>query len=239
MKFKLLIILCLCACTIWAKEKVTYLSSDGIRITADLYISDKSNPFILLFHQSNSSRGEYNQIVPKLLKLNYNCLAVDLRAGGSMNYVKNETHEQALKTQKSTAFTDALKDIDASIEFIRRYTHRQLILLGSSYSASLCLINAVNNHDIQAVIAFSPGEYFKPEINVKEEISGFSKPLFYTGSKIEFKYIENLLSNVNKKHVMYFKPSGDGAHGSKILWPNTNEGKACWLQLSMFLDRLN
>jgi dienelactone hydrolase len=64
-----------------SQDKVSFHAEDGLKITADLYLIDFSEPFILLFHQAESSRGEYNDIAPRLNKLGYNCLAVDLRSG--------------------------------------------------------------------------------------------------------------------------------------------------------------
>jgi len=79
------------------QKKVTFSTSDGLTITADLYLKDKDLPFILLFHQGNYSRGEYKEIAPKLLNLNYNCLSVDLRSGGKVNFVENETYLDAIQ----------------------------------------------------------------------------------------------------------------------------------------------
>ena len=78
-----------------AQQMVTFFSSDGLTVTADLYLKDKSYPFIILFHQANFSRGEYQETAPKLMKLGYNCLAVDLRSGKEVNFIKNETAAKA------------------------------------------------------------------------------------------------------------------------------------------------
>jgi alpha-beta hydrolase superfamily lysophospholipase len=85
---------CLCLNSI-AQEKINFTASDHLKISADLYLKDQTLPFIILCHQANSSRGEYFEIASRLQKLGYNCLAIDLRAGESMNYVKNETAERA------------------------------------------------------------------------------------------------------------------------------------------------
>jgi hypothetical protein len=77
------------------QEKVSFFSDDSLKITADLYLKDYNLPFILLFHQEDASRGEYTEIATRLKKLDYNCLAVDLRAGEKMNYVQNESAERA------------------------------------------------------------------------------------------------------------------------------------------------
>jgi hypothetical protein len=72
-------------------DKITFTSSDNVIITADLYIIyEKSAPFIILFHQARSSRGEYIEIAPRLNELGFNCMAVDQRSGGSMNKIENQ-----------------------------------------------------------------------------------------------------------------------------------------------------
>ena len=63
------------------KSKVTFFSSDSLSITADHYFSKKTNPCILLFHTENSSRGEFDSIAGRFARMQYNCLAVDLRSG--------------------------------------------------------------------------------------------------------------------------------------------------------------
>ena len=96
------------------QEKVSFFSEDSLKITADLYLKDYNLPFILLFHQEDASRGEYNEIATRLEKLDYNCLAVDLRAGEKMNYVQNESAERAKSGRKPHTLSDAKRDIEAS-----------------------------------------------------------------------------------------------------------------------------
>ena len=70
---------------------ITLSSADGLEITADEYVVSDTLPYILLFHEQESSRGEFQTIAQRLCKMNYNCLAVDLRNGGNNNNVSNET----------------------------------------------------------------------------------------------------------------------------------------------------
>ncbi len=141
-----------------AQQTVNYKSSDGLDITADLYLQDKSYPFILLFHQANFSRGEYLETAPRFVKIGYNCLVVDLRSGKEVNYIQNETAKKAIELKLPTGYLDAEKDIIASINYIKQYTKDKIILAGSSYSASLVLLIAKHNPMVSAVLAFSPGE---------------------------------------------------------------------------------
>jgi len=116
------------------KEKVTFEAEDGIEITADKYLENEEYPYILLFHQAGSSRGEFNDIAERFLKLRYNCLAVDLRSGDNSNYVKNETALKAGGQHSSVSFLDAAQDIRAAIDYAWNLNPKEVILLGSSFS---------------------------------------------------------------------------------------------------------
>lgn len=221
-----------------AVEKVSFLSDDGLRITADVYLANKENPFIILLHQANYSRGEYVDIAPRLVKLGFNCIAIDLRSGDKINYIENETAHLAEKQNIPNEYLDAIADIEAAIKFSRSYTRYPVILFGSSYSASLSLMIASKNNQVAAVVAFSPGEYFRPEINVKDSIKGLNKPVFVASSKLEFPYAEELLSGISNEYVTFFKPDGKGIHGAKALWPNQQDADSYWFNLMLFLNQL-
>lgn len=239
MRFIYSIIALFVSLNIFAQQKVSFQSDDGLKITADLYLKDYQLPFILLFHQGESSRGEFTEIAARLLKLEYNCLAVDLRAGEKMNYITNETAERARKENIPNTYLDARRDIVASMKYVQKYNKKPVILFGSSYSASLSLILANSSDSVKAVIAFSPGEFFRPEIIVKNEITGLSKPIFVSSSDIEYEYIEEMLSGVpdSNKHI-YRPPEGKGAHGAKILWNSNESSDECWLDLMLFFKQI-
>jgi dienelactone hydrolase len=222
-----------------AQQTVTFKSIDGVDITADLYIQDKSEPFILLFHQANFSRGEYLETAPKFMKLGYNCLAVDLRSGKEVNYIQNETARRAIDKDLPTNYLDAEKDIVASIDYIKQYTKDKIILVGSSYSASLALLIAKNNPLVSAVLAFSPGEYFGSAHNLKNELTGFNKPLFVASTKNEHPFAKEMLSGIPEALVTWYTPStGEGMHGSRALWQSNPDNEACWMSVLMFFKSL-
>lgn len=223
----------------FCQQKVTFTASDGLKITADLYLKKYSSPFILLFHQNGYSRGEYKEIAQKLLNLDYNCLAVDLRCGGKTNYIKNETALRAMNKGISCKLLDARRDINAAVEYTSNYNDKAVILFGSSYSASLCMIIGKNNKKVDAVVAFSPGEYFEPEISVKNEIRDFDKPLFVSSSRLEYSYIDEMLSIIpDNLKTIYKHSEGEKAHGAKALWESNKTSKECWLELLMFFGKI-
>lgn len=221
------------------QEKISFLSSDGLRLTADLYMDDIQKPFVLLFHQAESSRGEFREIAPRLMKLGYNCLAVDLRSGNKSNYVQNESAKKAKKQKLTTGFLDAKVDILSALEYVKRYNKKPVVLLGSSYSASLALIIAQQSENVKAVVAFSPGEYFRPSIDVKTSIKDLNLPVFAAATKLEYAYTKELLIENDNPLKIIFKPStGRGVHGAKALWEESEGSRECWFQLAFFFGKL-
>src|SRR5262245_40220575 len=73
------------------QDTVEFPSGDGLMITAIVYEIDSTSPVIVLCHQARMSNYEYAEIAPKLNQMGFNCLAADLRSGGSMDAHENET----------------------------------------------------------------------------------------------------------------------------------------------------
>ena len=175
---KLLLIIGICFIAIHANAQKTikFESSDEVEITADLYEVESERPVILLFHQAGYSRGEYKEIAPKLNELGFTCIAVDLRSGNNVNGVKNKTAACAKKKELPTDYLDAEPDMTAAIDYVTKNHSTAVILVGSSYSASLALKVGRGNRNVIGVAAFSPGEYFPEDLNLRESIKGFKRP---------------------------------------------------------------
>lgn len=219
--------------------KVAFEASDGLLVVADHYLVNKTYPYILLFHQLESSRGEFREIAPKLNKLGYNCLAVDLRAGNEVNFVRNETAQNASSMRISKRLEDAKRDMNAAIDFVNSRNELPVILLGSTFSASLSLVLAKEREDVHAVVAFSPGEFFSGTLNIKNLITGLQKPVFIGSSKSELKFVTELAQGIpqNKKQII-ISSSTNGVHGAKALWATEKSHNENWLALMMFLKNL-
>lgn len=221
-----------------AQEKVTFIAADGLQITADLYESNKDKPYILLFHQAGYSRGEYRQSAEKIIKFGYNCLAVDLRAGGEVNYIQNHTALLAIQQGYPADYLSSQQDIVAAIKWVKERSQEPVILFGSSFSASLCLLVAKENPDVKAVIAFSPGEFFEPGLTIQTELSHLNKPVFAASSKRENIYVNNVLKSVSLENKTIFTPEKGGEHGSKSLWKSNPNNQEYWLALTMFFSKI-
>lgn len=224
-------------------NSTSFKSTDGLLITADLYNPHASDntPLIVLFHQAGSSRGEYNEIAPRLNKLGFNCIAVDLRSGEYSRGKDNETAIRASKKNLSTSYADALPDIIASLNYARKhYSKSKVIAWGSSYSAALVLKVAGDHPQlVDGVLAFSPGEYFshlgKSKTWIRDSAKNIKAPAFITSSRNEaddWKPIYDVIAAGNRYS---FIPETAGKHGSKALWEKYDDSAAYWRAVTDFL----
>jgi dienelactone hydrolase len=225
--------------TVQSQTRVSFMSGDGLIVVADEYFAEESLPWILLFHQAGSSRGEFLEIAPRLVKLGYNALAVDLRYGKEINYIPNETSITAIRENFPRTMTDARLDILAAIEWVKGKSDKRVILFGSSYSASLAMILARENPMAMAVIAFSPGEFFGAPGLVRNAVRNLDVPVFLASTKREYPYITELSSGIGNNRKIIFAPSeNQGTHGAKALWESEPGSQEYWLGLLMFFNRI-
>ena len=229
----------LTAASVIRVETVRISSKDGLQLTADEYLTEKDNPYILLFHEQESSRGEFTTIAKKLCKMDYNCLAVDLRNGGSGNNVSNESYKRSRDGGFSMDRADVEKDILAAIAYARSKSEQPVILFGSGANASLSLKLASENDHVRAVVALSPGEYYQPQISIQDTITGMRKPVFASSSMSEMPYLQTLVSGIDDDYLTLFEPRlGEGARGSASLANKTENHSEYWLALLLFFKEL-
>ncbi|MCB0402715.1 MAG: alpha/beta hydrolase [Flavobacteriales bacterium] len=242
MKKLFFILLLLSAVPLAAQKKITFKSGDGLEVTADLYVTNPENsPFIILFHQAKWSRGEYQEIAPKLNKMGFNCMAVDQRSGEEINGVVNETYNRAVEKGLATSYIDALGDMHAAIDYVKaKYKNAgSLIIWGSSYSSALVLHIASERKDISGVLAFSPGEYFEDQGKSKDWITQSAKkitvPTFITSAKLEKKQWWDIAAQIPEQNRAYFLPTKLGKHGSRSLWSKFSDSGEYWEAVKGFL----
>ena len=207
-------------------------------MTADLYEVDKPKGFILLCHRSHCNRAEYRETAPQLNELGYLCLAIDQRSGMKVFGETNETKDRAKSKGLATGYLDAKQDIEAAIDYAYELNDKnKIILLGSSYSASVALLVSTQTDKIKATIAYSPGEYLKG-INLANEIKRIDKPTYVTSPKTEIKQVTDITKNLSPKLLTHFIPAVDGFHGSKTLWKEVDGHETYWKSLENFLKKL-
>ena len=218
-------------------QAITFPSKDGLTIHARVYHKNKALPVLLLCHQAGSSKDEYNETAQLLADWGYNSIAIDQRAGGTRLGGNNETATLAEQQGKATEFSDAEQDIEAAIEYAFKLYDKPIILVGSSYSASLALKFGAINNKILAVAAFSPGEYFKQDTQyIAKSAVQLKKPAFITSSKAEIPQAQALFDLIPANGKVQFKPDAEGIHGSRALWQTTMGYESYRKAFKDFLD---
>jgi len=221
-------------------ESIEFPSLDSLMISANLYEVGPDAPTIILCHQARFNKFEYAGIAPKLKQKGFNCLAIDQRSGGPIVTYPNETTLRATQAGKPTDYLDAEQDIKAAVAYAYQKYQQPVILWGSSYSSTLVLYLAVESDKVQAVVSFSPGNYFANQKgDLVALLSDFDKPFFLTSSKREAAEVATLIADkeLNEKQVQ-FQPSTNGFHGSRALWAHQPGGEEYWTAIDAFLAKL-
>jgi dienelactone hydrolase len=249
-KITYLLVILLVTQLIWSDNcqaqpvKVRFRAYDKVIVTADLYAPKPATaPFIILYHQATYSRGEYAEIAPKLNKMGFNCMAVDLRSGEAVNGIENETWRHADSLGMETRFTDAYSDVRAAASYVKnKYPGAKIILFGSSYTASLALKYASDfPKGISGVVAFSPAEYFSKfgwsRTIITSSAANIKCPVFIASNADEKERWQAIYDAIPVQSKSYYIPESGGKHGAKTLWSSFPESTAYWNALKGFLAR--
>lgn len=238
MKISLLLFIVICT-SFKAQVDQIIPAPDNVLVHCKLYESKEANPKIMLLcHQARFSKGEYIETAPKFNKLGYTCLAIDQRSGEGVNKDINQTALMAKQLGLGTDFEDAETDIRTAIYFLYSKYNQKITLLGSSYSSALIIkIAATEKDKVEAIISFSPGEYFKDTTIINTNLKKLDIPIWITCAKNEILQTETLFKGVENKRLLFFKPEKEGKHGSKALWENYKDNKEYWESLKQFLNK--
>jgi dienelactone hydrolase len=223
-------------------EKIKFKSEDGLDVTANLFMPHSDTvPFLVLFHQANSSRGEFMEIAPRLNAMGYNCMSVDLRSGNEMNGVRNETKQEAIRAFKETLYINSLPDVRAAIQFANdQYAKGKLIALGSSYSASLVLVaGAEMKGSLAGIISLSPGEYFRstnqPGDYIRQAAQKVEIPVLVASARNEEPMWKEIFEALPHESRQKFLPSTTGNHGARALWSRFSDAESYWEAIYGFI----
>lgn len=202
-----------------AQQPLTLNAADGIKVYGDSYpASGTVRGTLLLFHQVEGNRGEYSSSIPLFTEAGFNVLAIDQRVGGNSFERENQT-KKALLASKIPQRLEALADLEAALAWAKAQKAKNIIVVGSSYSAALVLVLAAKYPaDIAAVMAFSPGEYLNqsnPNF-VREAASKIKVPTFIASIRSELSDAEPLYKAISGSKTLYI-PEGFGIHGAAAL----------------------
>ena len=223
-------------------ETVSFPTSDGLEVSAELYIQHANTaPLIVLFHQAGWSRGEYIEIAPKLNAMGFNCIAVDQRSGKVVNNVINLTAQQATKFGRKTDYQTVLPDMVAAVAYAQEHHAKgKLIIWGSSYSAALVFNVAASLPSIvDGVLAFSPNASAQwTQDWILSSAQKLQQPVFITSAKREKDNWWPIYQAISSNNKSYFLPETAGNHGSRALWDRFDDSGDYWAAVKDFLNKI-
>jgi alpha-beta hydrolase superfamily lysophospholipase len=219
-------------------EAVGLRTADGVVVHATRYAAERPRAVVLLFHQANSSAGEYATIAPRLAAVGLEALAVDQRSGGDL-YGPNRT---VARIGTSAAFIAAEPDLEAAFAW-GRGRKLPVILWGSSYSAALVFrLAARHPGEVTAVIAFSPGEYLEDSGAVSRAAAEVRAPIFVAAASdpAEQAAARAILAAAPAAVEVAYLPASGGIHGASTLNAERNPAgnTAAWTAVESFLRDL-
>lgn len=221
-------------------QKVTFKTPNNDTVVGELYEANVDAPVILLCHQLGWNKFEYAGIAPVLNEMGFNALAVDLTGGGSFGNRSNETVESRGEFDREKLLDYAEEELAASIDFLKNKYGKKVTVWGSSYSATLVILAAEKNKDINASISFSAFNHFGERRPALESIiPKIKKPMFMTSAKAESKIIDEILVDIKlRKKQYHFTPKESGEHGSKALWTIKDDHEEYWVEIRKFLTEV-
>ena len=219
------------------QDTVEFPSGDGLMMAAVIYEIDSTSPVVVMCHQARMSNYEYAEIAPKLNQMGYNCIALDLRSGGTMETHENITFNHAKEKNLPTGYLDSEQDILAGLNYAYERWHQPVILWGSSFSAGLCLKIGTTNDKVREIIAYSPGEYYEGKMSLKESIQGLNKPTYITSTEKEAAAIEKIISDIPAGVITQYFPDMKGTHGSKALWSTDQSSGDYWESITEWIGK--
>jgi pimeloyl-ACP methyl ester carboxylesterase len=129
-------------------------SNDGHTLKGEIYYPAESDgallPAVLLMHQNNGRRRDWNPLIPALLDAGYVALAVDLRGFGETGGPRGFSIAPE-DTQDWLAYLQSAEGVDPA----------RTATIGASIGSNLALVGCSVNEACVTAIALSPGlNYF-------------------------------------------------------------------------------
>lgn len=129
-------------------------SNDGLALKGEIFFPEESDgallPAVLLMHQNNGRRRDWNPLIPALLEAGYVALAVDLRGFGETGGPRGFSIAPE-DTQDWLAYLQGAEGVDPA----------RTATIGASIGSNLALVGCSVNEACVTAVALSPGlNYF-------------------------------------------------------------------------------
>ncbi len=156
-------------------ETVTYQAEDGVSIVARWSLPpNQARPgVVVLFHELEGSRDQWNEFVPVLVDEGYAVLAPDLRGFGESTRVVRDGEEE---TYELTNLDDMLLDVAAALQWLGGRSDvdfDRIGLIGAGDGGNLAFVSTWAFPEVKTAVVISPTPYSEDGPLVGNNIENF------------------------------------------------------------------
>ena len=142
-------------------ESVTYQAEDGVVIAASWALPPaQARPaVVILFHELDGSRDQWDEFIPVLVNEGYAVLTPDLRGSGESTRVVRDGEEELYEL---TDLDDLLLDVAAALQWLDDRSDVDLDrtgLIGAGDGGNLAFVSTAFFPEVKTAIAMSPTPY--------------------------------------------------------------------------------
>jgi pimeloyl-ACP methyl ester carboxylesterase len=132
-------------------KPITFSSEDGAALAGEVYVAAPGAPAVVLVHRLLGDRSEFQPLVERLRKSERRAsiLSFDLRGHGA-------SKEPETKPAKAPSKAELARDVEAAIAQVSNNA-RGIVLVGSSFGATLATLVAFEQPKVTGLGLVSPG----------------------------------------------------------------------------------
>ena len=144
-----------------SSDSVTYETEDGVRIVADWFVPPgvTNPPVVILLHEQDGTRAQWNGLIGILVEEGYAVLAPDIRGFGESQTVIRDGQAEPYV---SGAPVDAIQDVAAAIKWLKGHSEvdsSRIAVIGARLGANLAYVSTGIFPEVKAAVAITPDPY--------------------------------------------------------------------------------
>jgi pimeloyl-ACP methyl ester carboxylesterase len=143
------------------KRSVTFTTSDGIKIGADLTLPGQSagSTTVVLLHMLGGSRADYTGVASALLSKGFNVASMDFPGHGESQVGAGGTalNRQSFTNADYMKYPADVKQFIQHLKSMPEIAGRQLAIVGASIGADSAIMVGADDPAVKALVLLSPG----------------------------------------------------------------------------------
>jgi len=194
-----------------SQGEIELTTEDGVKLRGTY--KDSGEYAVILLHQMNRNRHDYDQFSRELNHAGYSTLAIDFRGHGESQLKWRDFDKSS--TEKND-FVKMEKDAKAAKDFLTAKGKKIFAVIGASIAANIALIYGSHDKSIKTVVLLSPGMDYH-NVRPAESAGNYQGTVLLVSAKSDdYSYgsVKELAKMINGRHVEIFY-DGD-RHGTDM-----------------------